>query len=298
MGLEGVHVEVTGDGPQTVVLIHGFSDNANTWRRVVPALATRYRVVALDLPGHGRSTRVWTTPLVDGYVDLVAEVLDALGTAGPVSIVGNSMGAVVATMYAERFADQVDRIALIGMPGVHAVPMLWRLAASRPAAIAMRTAFAPIPVSRLQRSFGWIYAHAASPQPGVIDPTALRGYFDTYANRDRLFGLADIARALLAELRVLRLDGVLARETVPTLQIWGRYDRLVPSRHVADRGVPRQPGVVVLPGCGHCPQLDAPDILLATLLPFLAAEPGSDARLPARRAGNVRAGTDTRAPRS
>jgi pimeloyl-ACP methyl ester carboxylesterase len=61
LDIDGVHVTDTactsGDAVEPVVLLHGFSDNANTWRRIVPPLAERYRVIALDLRGHGRSSR-------------------------------------------------------------------------------------------------------------------------------------------------------------------------------------------------------------------------------------------------
>jgi pimeloyl-ACP methyl ester carboxylesterase len=261
----GVHVQVTGTGPRTLVLLHGFSDNLSTWRRVVPALATDHRVVAIDLPGHGRSTRPWDVPLVAGYTDVVMQVLDELGCAEPVHIVGNSMGAVVAAMCAELHRDRVARVALIGMPGIVSVPVSWRAAASRPAAIALRAALRPVPVQPLQQAFGWLYAHAASPRPGVIDPDAVRSYLAGYADRERLMALADIARALLADLRTLRLPEVLDSSPVPRLEILGRHDRLVPARRHRGRD-----GVVVLPGCGHCPQLDAPDLLLDALLPFFA----------------------------
>src|SRR5438045_8855305 len=116
----GVNAEVTGDG-HTVVLLHGFGDNLATWRRVVPVLAVRHRVSAIDLPGHGLPNRPWTKPLVTGYVQAVIDVLEAHEVREPVSIVGNSMGAVVATMVAAAHPDRVARIALIGMPGVGGV---------------------------------------------------------------------------------------------------------------------------------------------------------------------------------
>ena len=63
---DGVHVSVTGNGPQPLVLLHGFSDNLLTWRRVVQALALEHRVIAIDLPGHGATARAWQQPLLDG----------------------------------------------------------------------------------------------------------------------------------------------------------------------------------------------------------------------------------------
>lgn len=264
---DDVQVTVTGAGAHPLVLLHGFSDNLLTWRRVVPALALEHRVVAIDLPGHGATTRPWSAPLLEGYADLVAEVLDGLGIEGTVSLMGNSMGAAVATVFAARYPQRTDAIVLIGMPGVTGVPLAWRVAASRPAGVAMRTALRPVPLSHLQRGFGWAYAHAASPRARSIDPSAVRGYCDSYTDRTKLFGLAAIARALLSELRSVHLERVLPQLEVPVLQLWGKHDRLVPPRRVTQSS-----GAVVLPGCGHCPQLDAPDLLLNAVLPFLAEQ--------------------------
>jgi pimeloyl-ACP methyl ester carboxylesterase len=262
--LDDVNVVVTGTGPHTVVLLHGFSDNLLTWRRVVPALAVGHRVVAIDLPGHGATSRRFRAPLLDGYAAVVLEVLDALGIDEPVSLIGNSMGAAVAAVFAAAHPHRADGAVLIGMPGLTCVPRSWRAAASRPASIAMRTALRPVPVGHLQRGFGWIYAHAACPRVGMIDPSTLAGYCASYADRTRLFGLSEIARALLSELRAVELARMLPRLQVPVLQVWGRHDRLVPPRRVQ-----QSERTVVLPGCGHCPQLDAPDRLLGVVLPFL-----------------------------
>lgn len=278
--LEDVNVVVTGDGPHTVVLLHGFSDNLLTWRRVVPALAVEHRVVAIDLPGHGATTRAFGRPLLNGYSALVLEVLDALGVHERVSLIGNSMGAAVSAVLAAGHPERVDSAVLIGMPGLTGVPLAWRVAASRPASIAMRTALRPVPVAHLQRGFGWIYAHAASPRSSILDPGVLQAYCAGYDDRARLFGLSEIARALLAELRTVQLGRLLPRLRVPVLQVWGRHDRLVPPRRVVERE-----DLVVLPGCGHCPQLDAPDQLLGAVLPFLERNRSTQGQLLSRAAG-------------
>jgi pimeloyl-ACP methyl ester carboxylesterase len=275
--LGDVNVTVTGAGPHSIVLLHGFSDNLLTWRRVVPALAVQHRVIAIDLPGHGLTARPWTEPLLAGYAALVAEVLDDLGADAPVSLMGNSMGAAVSAVFAAEYPEGVDAAVLIGMPGVAGVSIAWRAAASRPASIAMRTALRPVPIRHLQRSFGWTYAHAASPRARSIDPSALLSYSASYADRDRLFGLSGIARALLRELRSTHLDQLLRQLQPPVLQVWGKHDRLVPPRRVTQSA-----GAIVLPGCGHCPQLDAPDLLLDAVVPFLQKYAGLDAHTVAR----------------
>src|SRR4051812_9600618 len=89
--VDGVHYSVTGTGEHTIVLLHGFSDNLTTWNRVVPPLAVNNRVIAIDLPGFGNSSRPWSRPLLPGYVDVVRSVLDAEGVTAAVSLMGNSM---------------------------------------------------------------------------------------------------------------------------------------------------------------------------------------------------------------
>ena len=262
----GVHFYATGAGPGTVVLVHGFSDNLMTWRRIVPALAISHRVIALDLPSHGLSTRQWRAPLLDTYADTVDEVLRACRVDGPVSLIGNSMGGAVCALFAHQNPERVESAVLIGMPGVNGVPRAWRLAASRPAAFTLRRVTAPVPLPILRGVVAWGYAHGAVPHSGSIDPATMRSYRASYPDRDRLFALHPLARALMRDLRRVRLERVLDELMMPVLQVWGRFDPLVPARHA-----PRdRHDALVLPGCGHCPQLDAPDALLQAVLPFLA----------------------------
>src|SRR4051794_5970614 len=174
--VDGVHFQVTGSGLRTVVLIHGFSDNLSTWRRLVPALAVNHRVIAIDLPSHGLSTRRWHTPLLDGYVDVIDEGLEACDVTGPINLIGNSMGGAVAALYACQNRERVESVVVIGMPGLTGVPRAWRVAASRPAAAALRTVTRPLPLAPLVAGFAWIYTHAAVPNVESIDPTTVASY--------------------------------------------------------------------------------------------------------------------------
>ncbi|MGN6609526.1 MAG: alpha/beta fold hydrolase [Jatrophihabitans sp.] len=269
--VDGVHYQVTGSGEQTLVLIHGFSDNLATWRRVVPALAVHHRVIAIDLPSHGLSQRSWRHPLLDTYVDVVDEVLAHEGIDGPISLMGNSMGGAVAALYAHQNPDRVDAVVLIGMPGVSGVPKAWRLASSRPAELWLRTVTKPVPLAPLLAAFAWTYTHAAVPHSRSIDPATVLSYCASYPDRGRLFDLHPLARALMRDLLRVRLHQVLTELPMPVMQMWGRFDPLVPARH-APRGGEH---IVVLRNCGHCPQLDAPEQVLGYVLPFFAAASGA-----------------------
>jgi pimeloyl-ACP methyl ester carboxylesterase len=262
-----VHYQVTGEAGTTIVLLHGFSDNLTTWNRVVPALAASHRVIAIDLPGFGRSTRPWASPLLDGYVDAVLDVLDAEGVTGPVSLMGNSMGAVVSAWFAARRPERSDGVVLIDMPGLRGVPRVWRMAMSRPAELGLRAALRCVPGRASQFGLGWAYSHVAAAHPRDLDPTVRQSFCDPYAVGGSVASLLPIGRLLLRELQTANLAGLVAGSEVPVLLVFGARDLLTPARVLRRLGRPG--GAVVLPGCGHCPQIDQPAALLGEVLPFL-----------------------------
>ncbi len=110
------------DGPP-IVLIHGWVyDSLATWHRIMPRLAERHRVIAVDLRNHGRSDRIRGPFQIADLADDVAAVLDAAGVASA-TVVGYSMGGMTAQELARRHPGKVDRLVLaataanpIGLP--------------------------------------------------------------------------------------------------------------------------------------------------------------------------------------
>ena len=97
-----LHAIDTGEGDRTAVLLHGLMGSAESWRRVVPLLVDRgYRVLSLDLPGHGLSPR---DPLltIDRAASAVAETIALLAPGRPIDAIGHSYGATVLAAAAER----------------------------------------------------------------------------------------------------------------------------------------------------------------------------------------------------
>jgi len=100
----------TGTGPPVVLVPGGWSDQSN-WGLAIPELANRFRVVAYDRRGHGRSARP-ASPVVTRreHEDDLAAVIEALGPA-PTAVVGNSYGAIIALGLAARRPDLVGCVA-------------------------------------------------------------------------------------------------------------------------------------------------------------------------------------------
>jgi 2-succinyl-6-hydroxy-2,4-cyclohexadiene-1-carboxylate synthase len=104
-----LNVEQVGKGNR-VVLVHGFTQSARSWGEIATALAARHTVVAVDAPGHGRSSRV--SAGLDTGADLMVEATG--GTAGgPAAWIGYSMGGRYALHVALRHPGAVDRLVLV-----------------------------------------------------------------------------------------------------------------------------------------------------------------------------------------
>lgn len=97
-----------GSGPETLVLIHGWTCDRGFWSANVPALAKRYRVIALDLPGHGQSDPCATCSMEE-FGDALFAVMDAANVRRAV-LVGHSMGGAVMLAAARRQPDRIKAI--------------------------------------------------------------------------------------------------------------------------------------------------------------------------------------------
>src|ERR1700722_13442595 len=104
-----------GDGP-VMLLVHGLGGAHLNWMAVAPQLAAHHRVYALDLPGFGRSPLAGRRSTIAANVDLVSRAITRL-SPGPVVLMGNSMGGLLAIGAAALHPSLVDLLVLVD-PGV------------------------------------------------------------------------------------------------------------------------------------------------------------------------------------
>jgi non-heme chloroperoxidase len=108
------YVEYGDPGAETLVLLHGITDSSFSFSRLLPLLdPNRYHAYALDQRGHGDSERPACCYGMDDFAADVVAFLDAVGVSRA-SVVGHSMGSVVARRVAATYPDRVDRLVLIG----------------------------------------------------------------------------------------------------------------------------------------------------------------------------------------
>ena len=111
-----IHSTVAGNGPKTIIFVHGWTCDESSWAGQVPAFDDTYRVVTLDLPGHGKSD----APAPDAFsMDLFAKAVEAVRQevgADKVVLVGHSMGAVVIREYALDYPEHVAGLVAVDGP--------------------------------------------------------------------------------------------------------------------------------------------------------------------------------------
>ncbi|HET6281240.1 MAG TPA: alpha/beta hydrolase [Polyangia bacterium] len=248
-----------------LVLLHGRGHAGAMWFPVLPALESRHRVLAPDLPGFGaRVPAAAVDRGADGetalrfFVDPIEDLLLRRASAG-VTLIGHSLGGLVAVELALRGRVSIARLVLLDAMGLgpqmtFASRVFFRLGPERLARVLGRRMF-----ERLN--------------PGPKTPLGLRVAELEYQLLTVRGGRA-AARIAFNRLcpwfgPVFHRRQELARITAPTLILWGDRDAALPVAN-ANAAVARMPAatLVRLP-CGHSPHLEQPEAVLRHLVPFL-----------------------------
>ena len=111
-GLTIYYYDSSSGAGAPALLIHGLGDEADTWRHIFPALASQRRLIAPDLPGFGRSAKPRLAYSVPFYVKTILELLDSLDIQR-ITLIGHSLGAVIAQTIALAHPERLERLVLI-----------------------------------------------------------------------------------------------------------------------------------------------------------------------------------------
>jgi pyruvate dehydrogenase E2 component (dihydrolipoamide acetyltransferase) len=231
-----------GQDGDVILLVHGYGGDRNSWLFLQEPLAAKYRVYALDLPGHGTSAKDVGDGSLGVLADAVTSVLDALG-AGRAHLVGHSMGGAAALAVAARDPGRIASLTLIAPSGFGTEINAGYL-----------RGFADAQTRReLKPVVGQLFA-----DEGLVT----RQLVDDLLAYKRLDGVDEALHALLGTL----LDGDTQRGdsaaalaavggAIPVTVIWGRGDRIIPAAQAeAVTGAVRH----LIDGAGHMPQMERP----------------------------------------
>jgi len=251
-----------GHGPP-LLLLHGLGASSFSWRDNLGPLSRHFRVIAPDIPPHGRSP----APLDGDYrlealTQGVMDFMDRRGI-GEAAVAGNSLGGGLALLLAQARPDRVKALALLGAAAaLTRVPLI----------------FYPL---RLPGLLGMMAAALLGPWfiPGAIrymyqrrdriTPEVVAGYAAPYREFQRRLALGRLCRSL--EIWPLeKVEAMLKEIHQPCALIWGEKDRILPPAQ-GEWLKARLPQARwhLLAGVGHAPQEEAPDEVNKIIIDFL-----------------------------
>lgn len=261
----GMSIGYVDRGPRDgvpVVLIHGFTNNARSWTPLIPYLDPRFRLIVVDVRGHGISSKpeCCYTRLDMAYD--IKLLLDQLHI-NSAHIIGHSLGSIVSQMFAETWPERTRHVVLIGSTGGVRADCNGGDATLKPPLPGMRAELLKLkdPIDPDSPFMSAWYGNAMAPDPDVV-------------RRQRRDAAAIPVRVWLAILDQgvtgMDLQATLPRLMAPTLLIWGDKDTLMPEpvRCALREALPKA-RVHVFPTYGHNPAWDDPVAVAALINPFI-----------------------------
>jgi pimeloyl-ACP methyl ester carboxylesterase len=249
-----------GKGPETIILIHGLGSYLPAWKKNIPELSKKYRVIAVDLPGYGKSSKLPHSGLMTFYAGVIADLIETLDL-GPVNLAGHSMGGQISMVLALERPDLVKRLILVdpaGFETFHAGQKNWFKDVMTPNLVRL-TSLEAIEVN-LAANF---YRMPGDARFMIEDRIAMRDAndFEAYC-----LAVARSVHGMVDEAVIDKLDQIKA----PALIFFGENDMLIPNRYLnpgftvkiaeTGAGLIRGSKLVMVPKCGHFMMFEKPEV--------------------------------------
>ncbi|UTF59581.1 alpha/beta fold hydrolase [Gilvimarinus sp. DA14] len=222
-------VEAGKENPDTILLVHGLGQNGwRDWQELIPLLARDYRVLAIDLPGFGRSSAPAGKYSPENYARMIKALVDKAGIQR-FALIGHSMGANVALRFSTRNPNYLTHLVLISAAGILERSSFAQYSAAMPLQSDLLPALQQLPeplrdnLSLMARTLGGdLLRWDALPDPDLLLNTSDNNWATALQGRPNL----NAALALVQE----NYSGELNKLTLPSLILWGEDDPLTPLR--------------------------------------------------------------------
>lgn len=263
---DGARAHIRDQGPKdapVLVLVHGSNASLFTWVPWVNRLDNTFRVVTLDMPGHGLTGAVPNGDYSqEGMVKFTLEVADKLHLA-KFAIGGNSMGGGVVARFAEEHPDRVTHLILVDAAGMQTkfgdkVPLAFRIARTP---VINRIMLYITPRSIVTEGLNDAIVHKEIINDHMVD---------LYWDFARMEGTrrASLTRFSLPFNHDVEND--IGKIKAPTLILWGEQDHLIPveAAHAYNKAIPGSK-LIIYPATGHIPMEEVPDQSAEAVRKFL-----------------------------
>lgn len=242
---------------KTIVLLHGFMESSEIWNEYIKSLCKSFRVITVDLPGHGRSNMFSDIHTMDMAADLIMELLQAL-KINEFVFVAHSMGGYISMAFAEKYPKQIKGICML-----HSSAM-----ADSDEVKEARNRTVEI-VKQNRKDF------ISSFIPDLFAPQNVEKY------PNEISKLKDIARSMNANAIVAAIEGmkerkdrqfVLSQAKYPILFIGGRFDKRIDLEKLQyQAALPKYSEVMILEDSGRMGYIEAKEVVLNRIINFASS---------------------------
>lgn len=289
LDLQYVDRPATGPGPEgePIVLLHCYTCSLRWWDQIVPLLNERHRVISFDLLGHGGSEKPTSGYEIDNQAAAIAAALNELGVSSA-TVVGHSMGGLVATSLREQAGDLIDKVVLIDSPAASGdadLPALAKLGTWPVLGEALwRVKVGSMVESAAERSFapGTDVNTVFPGQPDrVIDDLDAMTYKSFKGSAQAADDFLDHG-GLPSRLRAVGGD---------VMVIMGAEDQILDPDEVFDQfGIVPGARLVTIDDAGHSPNVEQPQETADQILDFIGVAPPAPPQPPGNGGGGGKPG--------
>jgi pimeloyl-ACP methyl ester carboxylesterase len=243
--------EGKGNGNETIIMIHGLGSYLPAWKKNINELSKYYRVIAIDLPGYGKSSKSPHSGLMSFYAGVIADFIHKL-ELGPVNLAGHSMGGQISMVLTLEKPELVKRLILVDPAGFevfHAGQKNWFKEVMTPNLVRLTTLEAI--ETNLASNF---YRMPDDARFMIEDRIAMRDAsdFELYC-----LAVSRSVHGMVEEAVIEKIHDI----KVPTLIFFGENDMLIPNRYLnpgftrkiaeSGAGLIKNSKLVMVPKCGH-----------------------------------------------
>ena len=265
-----LELEPRANRDHSLVLLHGYSDSADTWRPLMRLLEADGRgAIALDMPGFGQADRlernVPILPQLDRFARAAIEHAAKASPTGQVIVAGNSLGGCVALRAAQRTGLPLAGIVPIAPAGLDLARWISVIEGAWAIQAILRSPV-PMPSRVIRELVGRTYRQLASAHPGNVDAEVVTNFTRAFASKRDVVRLLGTGRRLRPE---IQSPFELGWIECPVMVIWGERDRMVRANG-AERILAEVEGATaeIIPDCGHCPQVEVPGVVFDLISEF------------------------------
>lgn len=249
-----------GKGSETVIMVHGLGSYSQAWKKNIAELSLKYRVIAIDLPGYGKSSKAPHSGLMSFYAGVIVDFIKQMNL-GQVNLVGHSMGGQISMVLAIEHPELVKRLILVdpaGFEAFHAGQKDWFKEVMTPNLVRLTS------VDAIETNLASNFFRMPKDAKFMIeDRIAWRDASDFEAY---CLAVSRSVAGMVDEPVLNKLDKI----TVPTLIFFGENDLLIPNRYlnpgftskIAEQGAAKIKGskLIMVPHCGHFMMFEKADV--------------------------------------